>query len=349
MLETKLELHVGDLVEVRSEAEILATLDENGEFDALPFMPEMLRYCGQRLVVYKVAHKLCDTMTRSGMRRMEDAVHLTGARCDGGGHDGCQAACLLYWKTAWLRKVAPDAPAAPAPRQSGNAPRLLPLLTVTSRRPPAEDGTELYRCQATELLRAAPEPLPVRDVSQFVRDVRTGNVGVFWTIRAFLVAVYNHMQGISRRRLPSGLRIRGGRHWGFLTGTATQTPTAHTNLQPGDLVRVKPKAAIAPTLNADLLNRGMGFDAEMGRFCGKTARVARRIDKIIDERTGQMLRMKNPCIVLDGVVCEGAYNFNCPRAITPYWREIWLEKVDGGESPVPHEHAETAHAVRAAE
>ena len=25
--------------------------------------------------------------------------------------------------------------------------------------------------------------------------------------------------------------------------------------------------------------------------------------------------MKNPCIVLEGVVCEGVYNANCPRAI----------------------------------
>src|SRR5262249_55007667 len=105
--DTPLDLRVGDLVEVRGQAEILATLDENGEYESLPFMPEMLKYCGQRLTVYKVAHKLCDTMTRLGIRRMENAVHLTGARCDGGGHGGCQAACLIYWKHAWLRKVDP--------------------------------------------------------------------------------------------------------------------------------------------------------------------------------------------------------------------------------------------------
>ncbi len=143
---------------------------------------------------------------------------------------------------------------------------------MASRRPPAEDGTERYRCQATELLRAAPEPLPVRDVRQFVRDVRTGNVGVFWMIRAFLVTLYNHMQGISRRRLPPRLQFRGGRHWGYLKGTATETPTAQTNLQPGDLVRVKPKAAIGPTLNADLLNRGHGVRRRDG--LGSVARRA---------------------------------------------------------------------------
>ena len=323
---TILDLKVGDVVEVRSQAEILATLDENGELDSLPFMPEMLQYVGQRLTVGKVANKLCDTLTNGGMRRMENAVHLTGVRCDGSGHGGCQAACLIYWKHAWLRKVGPGE-APPVPPNPAEAPRLLPLLSIASHRPPAEDGETRYRCQATELLRAAPQTLPVRDLGQYVQDVRTGNVGVLWSARAFLVGLYNRLQDLGAKRLPPRLRFRDGRHWGFLRGTAVKTPTARTGLQPGDIVRIKSKEEIERTLNADLLNRGMGFDAEMGRFCGRTARVARRIEHIIDERTGQMLHMRSPCIVLEGLVCEGAFNASCPRSITPYWREIWLEKV----------------------
>ena len=46
-------LCVGDLVEVRSADEIIATLDERGELENLPFMPEMLKFCGQRLTVDK--------------------------------------------------------------------------------------------------------------------------------------------------------------------------------------------------------------------------------------------------------------------------------------------------------
>ena len=56
-------LTVGQVVEVLSADEIFATLDERGMLDSLPFMPEMARYCGQRLTVGKVANKLCDTMT----------------------------------------------------------------------------------------------------------------------------------------------------------------------------------------------------------------------------------------------------------------------------------------------
>ncbi len=81
-------LRVGDMVEVRSAAEIRATLDDRGELESLPFMPEMVAFCGKRLSVHKVAHKICDTISRSGMRRMTGAVYLTGARCDGAAHGG---------------------------------------------------------------------------------------------------------------------------------------------------------------------------------------------------------------------------------------------------------------------
>jgi hypothetical protein len=131
--------------------------------------------------------------------------------------------------------------------------------------------------------------------------------------------------------------LRGGRHWGALRGTAVKTPTGQSGLQPGDLVRIKSKEEIEPTLNADLLNRGMGFDAEMARFCGRTARVARRVEHIIDEHTGRMLHMRSPCLVLEGIICEGAFSASCPRSITPYWREVWLEKV----APAPTEAAQT--------
>lgn len=331
---TTLDLKVGDIVEVRSRAEILATLDENGELDNMPFMPEMLQYCGKRIRVGKVAHKACDTLTRGGVRKMENAVHLMGVRCGGEGHGGCQAACLIYWKHAWLRKVDPSTPVDVTPESADNEPRLLPLLTISSRRPDGDDGSPRWRCQATEMLRATPNGLPVRDFAQYVNDVRTGNASVGWTTRAMLVGFYNRLQDVTSKRLPPALRVRDGKHWGFLVGrVAGKTPTVQLGLQPGDLVRVKSRAEIEQTLNAELLNRGMGFDAEMARYCGQTARVARRIDHILDEHTGEMLYMKSPCLVLEGIICEGAFNVSCPRSITPYWREIWLEKIESATQP----------------
>jgi hypothetical protein len=319
-----LNLRVGELVEVRSEEEILATLDEKGELDNLPFMPEMLRFCGQRMTVHKVAHKLCDTISRSGMRRMDEAVHLKEARCDGSEHGGCQTACSLYWKEAWLKRVHPDDP----PAQPRPARALLPLVEINSRKEPGPDGEERYSCQATELLRAAPVCLPLKDMRQYVVDVRSGNAGVLSVLRAFLVGLFNRYQSRSTKVLPQALWIKGGLRWGWLKGGAgATTPTAELGLQPGELVRIKSKEEIVRTLNDDLLNRGMGFEEEMARYCGRTARVRARVDKCLDEKTGRMLRMKSPCIVLDDIVCAGVYNANCPREFVPFWREIWLERV----------------------
>jgi hypothetical protein len=324
-------LRVGDLVEVRSASEILATLDKKSELENLPFMPEMLPFCGKRLTVHKVAHKLCDTISASGMRRMENAVHLTGARCDGQAHGGCQTGCSFYWKEAWLKRVTPEEPAvgSGSEQRSAEVPDLRDLEMAT-RKADGPDGEVRYACQATELLRAAPIRLRFFDLRQYVTDVRCGNAGLLATLRTLLVGLFNAFQGRSTRMLPHYLRIKGGLHWGFVKGTAgNRTPTLQVALQPGELVRVRAKQDIMRTLDANRLNRGMGFEEEMARYCGHTARVTNRVERCIDERTGRMLTMKNPCIVLDNVVCAGAYHSNCPREFLPFWREIWLERVNG--------------------
>ena len=318
-------LRVGDLVEVLSAEEIMATLDERGELENLPFMPEMLKFCGQRLTVHKVAHKLCDTINGSGLHRMDNAVHLTGSRCDGSSHGGCQTACLLYWKEAWLKRVEPGAGAENLRTES----RIdLPLLEINTRKEPGPDGEPRYSCQATELLRAAPVYLPARDLGQYVTDVQTGNVSALASLKAFLVVLFNRLQGASKRLLPRRLWFRDGLAWGFVAGRVIgPTPTAHLNLQPGEMVRIKTKEQIEATLNENMLNRGMGFEEEMARYCGRTARVQARVTKCLDEKSGKLLTMKNPCIILEDVVCAGVYNASCPRQFIPFWREIWLERV----------------------
>ena len=41
----------GEWVEVRAKEEILRTLDKSGRLEGLPFMPQMFKYCGQRVMV----------------------------------------------------------------------------------------------------------------------------------------------------------------------------------------------------------------------------------------------------------------------------------------------------------
>ena len=327
-----LNLRVGEIVEVRSEAEILATLDARGELESLPFMPEMLQFCGRRFRVDKLAVKLCDTIGSTGMYRMRNAVHLEGVRCDGQAHGGCQAGCLIYWKEAWLKRVPADGHDRPTPPRPGLEPAApgctRATLLAATRKGGAAPDDERFSCQATELLRAAPTRVPAWDVRQYVRDVRSGNAGLLATIRAVAIGVFNEYQDFSRRFLPRPLRIRGGMRLPFIDGRLEKTPDGTLDLQPGELVRIKSKEEIVSTLDVNNSNRGLSFDPEMLWYCGRQARVLRRVERIIDERTGQLLRLKRPCIVLEDVTCRGEYHRCCPRADYPYWREVWLERVE---------------------
>jgi hypothetical protein len=334
-------LHAGDLVEVRSPQEILATLDEHGELESLPFMPEMLQFCGKRFRVDKIAVKACDTITNSGMYRMHNAVHLSNVRCDGSAHGGCQAACNIYWKDAWLRRIeGPERINAVSqePRQTARSTQTSPqssavctiqtLTRATRKEPGSEPHDEpYYACQATELLRATSERIPFWNAGSYIRDIRSGNVGSRAMLMCLLIGIFNKAQDVTRDRLRERLLIRGGRRFPFIEGRLHKTPEATLGLRPGELVRIKSKEEIVRTLDLNNRNRGISFDPEMLMYCGREARVRQRVQKIIDERTGRMIHLKNSCIMLEDVVCTAKYHRYCPRAIYPYWREIWLERV----------------------
>jgi hypothetical protein len=336
----KLDLRIGELVEVRSESEILTTLDEQGRLDALPFMPEMLQFSGKRFRVYKRAIKACDTIGNTGMLRMENAVHLESVRCDGQAHGGCQAGCLIYWKEGWLKRVEPDAspPAEAAadtvpPPAVDRAPAGAPPCTVATlmratRIEASDSDPERFSCQATELPRAAPKHIAGWDLRQYVQDVTSGNAHPLPTIRGLLIHLFNKYQVASRRFLSRRLLIHGGDQYPFLQGRLEgKTPKELLGLQPGELVEVKSKEEILQTLDKTNRNRGLRFDVEMLKYCGKRARVLRQVSTIVDEKTGEMMQLPNDCVILDGVICEADYHQYCPRSIYPYWREIWLRRV----------------------
>jgi hypothetical protein len=124
------------------------------------------------------------------------------------------------------------------------------------------------------------------------------------------------------------------------------TPTGRLHLRPGELVRIKSQAEIEHTLDGQGNNRGLSFDPEeMAPYCGRVVRVRSSVTRIIDEATGKMIPMKQPCIILDGVVCNAEYarcRLNCPRAIPSYWRDLWLERV---EEPSTSETADTNNSI----
>jgi hypothetical protein len=311
------ELRRGDGVRVRSAEEIAATLDGNGDTDRLPFMPEMLSMCGQSFEVKARADKTCDTINLKGVTRsMTDTVHLVGARCDGSAHGGCQAGCLLFFKETWLERV--DTTATNPPR--------VPVPMADKLAAHTQAGPETYRCQATQLLDATGE-LDAAGYRHWARDIQTRNASPTQIARAVGLGVINKYQHHSQR-LPRRLQIAEGTRLPAVRGHLTKTPTESLDLMPGELVEVKSRHEIFATLNKNQRNRGLWFDKEMLPYCGRQARVLRRVQKIIDEKTGRMTFMKGSCIVLDGFVCSGGMNKLCQRGIYGYWREIWLRRVD---------------------
>jgi hypothetical protein len=336
-------------VEVRSKEEILGTLDERGQLDGMPFMPEMWAFCGKRFRVFKRAHKTCDTAYTFKGRKMRNAVHLEGLRCDGQAHGGCEAGCLLFWKTAWLRPVRGDeATAVPSAKGPGAGPGRTTCteadVMASTRKSKGDNGETVYVCQATEAP-AATEPLGAWEWRQYVEDYTSGNVGLGRIAKTFAYMAYRH--GLVNMGIGIGPTLvwlynrfqwlRRGTPFPHRRGTipaGTRTPSVHLDLQPGEWVRVKSQAAIRATCDHSTMNRGMTFDAEMVPYCGGVYRVLKRVTRIINEQTGKMQPIKNPCIILDTVICQARYSDCrpfCPRSVYPYWREIWLERAERPE------------------
>jgi hypothetical protein len=324
-MNTEVSLKRGDWVEVRSREEILATLDDSGLLKGMPFMPEMLQFCGRRYQVDSRAVIACDTVLGGGSgRALFNAVHLQGVRCDGSAHGGCQALCLLFWREQWLKPVSGPGSTAASPQEISRDPGpdsldpdLDALHRFTTR--PRLPGATLYRCQATELHRFTYVPRR-RGAGPLLRVLRSGNVTVRKAASVLFWGLKNELR--RRRGIPRVPRVEGR--------CVGATPSGRIEgLQPGDWVEIKEKEEIEATLGPDRKNRGLSFDVEMLAYCGRKMRLLRQVDRIIEERTGAMIRLPNDCWIIDEAMCSGHLSRGrlfCTRKIYPYWREIWFRR-----------------------
>jgi hypothetical protein len=308
-------LRHGDLVVLRSPDEILATLDETGSLDGLPFMPEMLGYYGRSFTVFARVERACDTISQTGARRMPATVMLDDLRCDGSGHGGCQAGCRIYWKEAWLRRLGrdEDVPAAPSQAALGG---LAALAEEHTRRAASTGPSRPYSCQATAFL-AATTPLAYWDARSFWREVSSRNVSIWRFLRVvggMIIDEPRRRWGGTRRRRPD-------------PGLASRTADP-VGLRPGARVRIRASEEIAATLDAGNKLRGLWFDREMSSYCGSAATVKAKVERFIDEGSGELVELKTDCYILEDVVCKGYVSdgrWFCCRGIYPWWREAWLD------------------------
>jgi hypothetical protein len=321
-------MKAGDRVVLRSPAEILATLDERGCLDGVPFMPEMLGYFGRPFTVQAQLQRACDTIGYGGVRRFPRTVLLDDLRCDGAAHGGCQAACRVYWKEAWLRLAPANDAVAPDAGQDDARAQLERLAHANVHVIPAEGDGPRFRCQATELVRAS-EPVGWWSFRSLLREVTVGNVRPLRFVRVVVRAVYEDVAG--RLGLFSGMPFRPEE----LTGKRTPPTESGPPLRPGELVQVRSRSEIAGTLNKNGKNRGLWFDREMLEYCGHSARVRAKIERFVDESTGKLVELASDAYSLEDVVCHSDHSAGrwfCPRAIYPYWRECWLRPLEGTAS-----------------
>ncbi len=305
------KFRAGDWVVVKSPREIAQTLDAEGTLDGLPFMPEMLQFCGRFVRVTRPAEKTCVEYPGGKYKirefRKNDVVILEVPRCSGAGHDGCQRLCVLFWKTAWMRRVEGGQPVTSVD-QSGQEELRAVLKTRT------EPGR--YFCQSTQLEKAT-TPLPrARVVLKCFSEVLSGSRGLSEMARLVLHPLWAY----ATWWFPRPVRA----------GNLKRTPVSNLNLQPGEWVNIKSETEVVQTLDRRARNRGLICDGGMRQFCGGKYQVKSRLDRMISEPTGEMRQVEGT-VMLEGLNCLCWYNHvgGCPRDDLMYWREAWLERIGG--------------------
>ncbi|MEO1529238.1 MAG: hypothetical protein AAFX06_27780 [Planctomycetota bacterium] len=295
---TQPRFSVGQWVYVRPAAEIESTLDGEQCLEGMPFMPEMRRFCGKRFRIERWATNVCLQGVAVRFSTLDDCLILDTPRCNGEHHGGCQMGCRFFWKSRWL-----DADGSSVSESQDEEPIIPPV-------PVALLGeSDEYRCQATQL------GLAVRKQT---------------TARVERLRTEHHLNGLAIGSLASGLcttllaRFRG-QHAG-LRGPCRRTPVTDLGLRVGEEVVVRVRSEIVATLDRNGKNRGLWFDPMMLRFCGATLAVSRRMSRFICERTGRMIELSVPSVVLDDLHCDGQTRQFCSRGLHFFWRECWLRR-----------------------
>ena len=302
-------LKSGDIVKVLPPLEILKTLDSEGTLNNLPFMPEMISCCGK---IYKVRSKLektCVTCLASNnlvtdkMKEFvfNDVVLLDELRCSGNSHGDCQIGCMILWKEAWLKK---------SNGRNENISINQKDIDELKKQLKIRENDGRYFCQATQLNISTVDISKNKRRVKLLKEMFTGEIKFYTGVKSIVKPTW-------RKLRPSTL----------IKGRLTKTPTYALNLQPGELVEVKSFDEILETLDQSGMNRGLRFYYDLKQHCGKKFKVRNRLDRMINEATGEMVEVKNT-VILENVNCTYEYqSYGCPRSKFHYWREIWLKRI----------------------
>jgi hypothetical protein len=150
-----------------------------------------------------------------------------------------------------------------------------------------------------------------------LNEVREGEMAVREFLRLGLRALANKLRAVA-----------GAPDMGMILGESGEKTRGALGLQPGDWVRIRDMEAIRATVGPHGRNLGLSFEPEMTRYVGHVRQVDRVIERIIHEETGGMVRL-GQTVTLKNLYCQGYCAKACPRTNPLFWREIWLERVEG--------------------
>ena len=193
----------------------------------------------------------------------------------------------MFWREAWLRPATDDE----RPERRDNTyddPAFARLEELTRRATtrPVDGPDRVFRCQATELLRAS-TPTPWWSPAFLLRELPCGNVGLGRFVRVIAGAVVDQVRRRILRRSPVPQQRR----------PAERPATSARGLDVGERVRIRSREEIAATLDAAGKLRGLHFDfPEMTPYCGKEVPVLGRVDRFIDESSGRMVELRIGCL-----------------------------------------------------
>lgn len=104
----------------------------------------------------------------------------------------------------------------------------------------------------------------------------------------------------------------------------------HTQIVPGDMIKVRSEEEIRSVLNDWGGYKGCIFTPEMYGHCNKTYRVFKKIDYFYDEVKQKMCKCKD-IFLLEGILCGGQrkmFPSNCDRNCFLFWHSAWLQKLE---------------------
>ena len=248
------------LVEVRSAAEILATLDDKGSTKGVPFMPEMLPHVGRRYRVAQQALKICAPGKR---QPPPGVVYLEDLRCDGAGPRRLpgRVPVLLAGGVAPPRRYRMRRAPSGVDGRTSTARRLADVPTSATPRWP---GPRSRRGAARPPRSASGHGRVVEGAGPVRRGrSRSGNVGLAHFTRV-----------VGRRAWPSGGPAALAASTGFRWRVRTASTARRSGSRPGSGSRCARSRRSAGRSTPAGRHRGLTFTDEMAQYCGKRSGCA---------------------------------------------------------------------------